>query len=243
MSESPAGPSNRRRIAMALARVGAVAVSALIAVVALPSSASADTTVASTQTGTSNGYFYSFWSDGVGQAAMMLGAAGQYSTTFNNVGHFIAGKGWKTGGRWIVNYSGTLSASGNAYVELYGWTTSPLVEYRIVENYSSAKPTGTIFKGTIVSDGGVYNIYETTRINQPSPVGIASFNTYWAVRQSKRTGGAITTANYFNAWANYGMTMGTFNYMILATEAYQSSGSSNITVIGGATTSTTTTTS
>jgi endo-1,4-beta-xylanase len=61
--------------------------------------ASANSLVARTEpgTGTDNGFYYSYWTDGAGSISYSNGAGGSYSVNWNNVGNFVAGKGWLPG--------------------------------------------------------------------------------------------------------------------------------------------------
>ncbi|GKT46591.1 endo-1,4-beta-xylanase 1 [Colletotrichum spaethianum] len=184
--------------------------------------------------GTHNSYFYSWWTDGASPVTYTNGAGGSYSVQWQSGGNFVGGKGWKTGGAKTIKYSGTWSPvnNGNSYLTIYGWTRNPLIEYYIVENHGEYNPgsSGTP-KGEVTSDGSVYKLYESTRTNAPSIEGTQTFKQFWAIREDKRTGGTVTTQNFFNAWAKAGMSLGTtFDYMIVATEGYKSAGSANINV-------------
>jgi endo-1,4-beta-xylanase len=229
----PASNRGRSRIRLFLGACAA-ALAAATAMVAAPGIAHAAT--CSNQTSTSNGYYYQMWSAGQGSACITVGSGGNsYSSTWSGIGDFVAGVGWNPGSNQTVSFNGSLSASGGtSLVSLYGWSTNPLVEYYVMENYNGSPPTAGTYMGQVTSDGGTYNIYEHQQVNQPSVQGTATFEQYLAIRTSPTSSGTITTQNFFNAWASHGMNLGTLNYQILATESFGGgSGSSSVTVNSG----------
>jgi len=198
-------------------------------------------TIKSNQTGTNNGFYYSYWNQGsenttyTGIPVMTLGDAGNYSVTWSNVYNFTAGKGWSKGSPdRVIDFSGSFDGGSNGYLAVYGWTKNPLIEYYVVESYGGWTPPGGTSIGTFTSDGGTYKIYETTRTDQPSIIGKATFQQYWSVRTTRRSSGKVTFANHVAAWKAKGMDLGTtWDYQIMETEGYHSNGSSNITMSEG----------
>jgi endo-1,4-beta-xylanase len=207
---------------------------AMILAAVVPTTAKA-ASICSSQTGTNGGYYYQMWTAGTGSACITLNSGNSYSSTWSGVGDFVAGVGWNPGSKSTVNFTSSLNASGGTtLVSLYGWSTNPLVEYYVEENYSGSPNTAGTYMGQVTSDGGTYNIYEHQQVNQPSIQGTATFEQYLAIRTSPTSSGTITMQNFVNAWASHGMNLGTLNYEILATEAWGGgSGNSSVTVNSG----------
>ncbi len=158
-----AGSSGRVRLLLGV--VFAVILAAAMA--AVPGIAKA-ASICSSQTGTNGGYYYQMWIAGQGSACITLNSGNSYSTTWSGIGDFVAGVGWNPGNNSTMSFSGSLSASGGtSLVSLYGWSTNPLVEYYVIENYVGSPPTAGTYMGQMTSDGGTYNIYEHQQVNQP----------------------------------------------------------------------------
>lgn len=179
---------------------------------------------------------------------MTLNSGGTFSCQWSDIGNALFRKGIKFDstktyqqiGSISVDYGCNYQPSGNSYLCVYGWAKDPLVEYYIVESWGTWRPPGATAKGTITVDGGTYEVYETTRVEQPPIEGTTTFKQYWSVRTSKRTSGTVSVTEHFKAWENMGMEMGKLYEAALNVEGYQSSGSAevyknNITVSTGST--------
>jgi endo-1,4-beta-xylanase len=187
-------------------------------------------------TGTDHGFFWSLFVSG-GSASITFPSAGTYAGNFaisySNVGDVVGGKGWNPGSTHSIGYNiGSLSGSYN-FVGIYGWTTSPLIEYYVAEKGSVA--SGGVIN-SISSDGHTYNFYKHQQVNQPSIQGTATFWQYLDNWGGSSTGAnhSVTMANHISNWKSHGgQGFGSFNYQILALEAYSGkSGSINATVWG-----------
>ena len=193
-------------------------------------------TVTNNETGTHGGYNYEYWKDN-GNGTMILKDGGSFSCEWSNINNILFRKGIKYDetkthqqiGTMELTYECDYQPNGNSYLAVYGWTSDPLVEYYIIESWGNWRPPGNEpVKGTITVDGGTYDIYETTRVNQPSIKGTATFQQYWSVRQQKRTSGKISVSEHFKAWESRGMKMGKFYEISLVVEGYQSSGKADV---------------
>ncbi len=225
---------------MKLPKSGKHVVTALLCSAGLLSVGASAQTLTSNSTGNHGGYYYTFWKDS-GNASMNLLDGGRYQSSWNNgTNNWVGGKGWNPGSNSrVINYSGYygVNNSQNSFLALYGWTRSPLIEYYIIESYGSYNPancSGGVSYGSFQSDGATYDVRRCQRVNQPSIDGTQTFYQYYSVRNPKKgfgnISGTITFQNHVNFWASRGLNLGNHNYQVMATEGYQSSGSSDILV-------------
>lgn len=185
--------------------------------------------------GTQDDYGYELWKD-YGNTSMTLMENGKFSCEWSDINNalfrrgmkFDCSKTWREIGNITLDYDVDYNPDGNSYLALYGWTREPLVEYYIVESWGNWRPPGGNSCAVVELDGALYDIYETTRYNQPSIDGNTTFQQYWCVRQDKCDKGTINVGEVFATWEALGMKMGKLYEASLTVEGYQSSGSAVI---------------
>ena len=190
--------------------------------------------------GVKDGYRYELWNqNGQGTACMTLDSGALFSGTWMNVENYLARRGLgydqtqdhQEIGTFHATYDcgyNPSAASGNSYLSVYGWTVNPLKEYYIIEDWRNWIPSmdaGATLKGTINVNGSIYDIYENTRVNQPSIIGNTTFKQYFSIRRDARDNGIINITEHFNKWESLGMEMGKMYEVSFVVEGYQSSGS------------------
>ena len=170
-------------------------------------------------TGSNNGYFWSLYREG-GSGSITFGNAGNFAISYSNVTDIVGGKGWNPGSARNIGYNvGALSGSYN-FVGIYGWTTSPLIEYYVAE---MGNVTGGTFINNVSSDGHSYSFYKSLRVDAPSIIGTATFWQYKDTWGGSSTGSnrSVNMTNHINNWRNSGgQGFGSYNYQILALEAW-----------------------
>ncbi len=181
--------------------------------------------------GTHCGYTYEYWKDS-GNGCLENTTDG-FSVEWSGINNLLGRKGVRPGtAQNVITYEADYNPDGNSYLCAYGWTTSPLVEYYIVDSWGDWRPPGGegSMNSTVTSDGGTYDIYRTQRVQQPSIEGTQTFYQYWSVRQEKREAGTITVGNHFAAWEGLDMEMGSLYEVSMCVEGYQSNGNADVKV-------------
>jgi endo-1,4-beta-xylanase len=190
-------------------------------------------------TGIKDGYRHELWNQNSrGTACMTVGKGGLFSGNWSGILNYLSRNGLAYDqtkehnqlGRFFTTYNCLYepsSASGNSYLSVYGWTVNPLVEYYIIEdwrNWIPSKASDAKHLGTIEVNGGIYDIITTTRVNQPSIVGTATFPQYFSIRRATRNAGTINISDHFDKWESLGLKMGKMHEVSFVVEGYQSNG-------------------
>lgn len=178
--------------------------------------------------GTIGDYSYEEWNKtGTGKATFY--SDGSFSCSFENIDDYLCRSGILYGDNSGVNYktvghlyadfslSNYTNKSGvsYAYIGVYGWTQSPLIEWYIVDSWGSqGRPTwcGTLVK-TVTIDGAEYDIYKDDISEARGTIeGIKTFTQYWSIRKKARKCGTIDITAHFEAWEAAGLKMGSSLY-------------------------------
>jgi hypothetical protein len=190
-----------------------------------------------------SGYGFELWAEGSGSGCMTVhGMDATFSASWNNVEDFLARIGLDFDQTRTHSQIGTITADfaetkteepgGLTYIGIYGWTTDPLREFYILDDWGETKPAGVASDGsprdevgTLEADGETYDVWKKTRENKPSIIGDATFDQYFSIRRTARQCGTISVSDHFNQWEELGLPLGNLYEVKWLLEAQFNSGS------------------
>ncbi|SDB03075.1 Glycosyl hydrolases family 11 [Ruminococcaceae bacterium FB2012] len=204
------------------------------------SSASEPVVITDSKIGEHDGYSYELWKD-KGDTQMTLTGGGCFTCEWSRINNALFRTGrkldctktYKEYGEISFDYGVDYQPKGNSYLCVYGWSKAPLVEYYIVESWGNWRPPGADSSlGTVEIDGNIYDVYKTTRVDQPSIAGTKTFDQYWSVRREKpadgKIEGKVSVTRHFEEWEKLGLTLGKLYEASFTVEGYQSSGKAEV---------------
>ncbi|MBN1952206.1 MAG: glycoside hydrolase family 11 protein [Bacteroidales bacterium] len=190
--------------------------------------------------GEKDGFRYELWDQNAkGNACMTLGDGALFSGEWSDIENYLArrGLGYDQTQKhqeigtffadYACNYNPSSKPGGNSYLAVYGWTTDPMVEFYIIEDWRNWIPSmaeGATLKDSFYVNGAYYDIYENIRVNQPSIQGITTFPQYFSIRRDTRNSGKINISDHFNKWEAIGMSMGAMYEVSFVVEGYMNYG-------------------
>lgn len=174
--------------------------------------------------GVQDGYDWELYNyDNLGTAKMHLNGNGAFTAEWNDTEIYNAksGKIWfdsliDSNGDFSIEYDIDFRPNGNAYVAGYGWTDANskgyLIEYFIVENYGTWRPTGkNDYIDSIEVDGHIYDVYKDLYFVDGGIWGYYyTILQYYSVRrdEDRRSEGTINVSKHFEEWKKLGLDLG-----------------------------------
>lgn len=193
------------------------------------------TFITETEIGQIDDWDYELWKD-YGNTEMILTGEGTFTYRWSEINNalfrigrkFDCTQTWEEIGDITITYGADYFPVGNSYLCVYGWNREPLVEYYVVQSWGNWRPPGAESLGTITVDDATYDVYCTTRVNQPSIDGTQTFQQFWSVRKGKCSAGTVSLTEHFKGWESLGMELGNLYEAALTVEGYQSTGYAHI---------------
>ncbi len=104
------------------------------------------------------------------------------------------------------HYLESWRSGSDAYTGLYGWLWDPQIEWYIVEDWMTTKPSpGGTYKGVVYLNGGAYDLYNV----QGGSYG--NWQQWWSIRREKCKNGNISYMNHIKKWRQLGMANATIS--------------------------------